>query len=394
MPPTRGNARGRGRPSGNSRGRGRSLNIPDVEVEVTAMGVHAEVEAPTRGDDLSEPEHVNHVDTMLADIRPRGGTLQVKPWCGGRGFGEFKRLYEQQSLGAGWPRKEQVLRLIGYLGDLPASKYMAWLKAGKLLGVSLEAAFRMLSQEFFDEEDEKLSACEIWRSRKQKPDESIDEYHSVFVANADKAGTFTDKELLRQWGRNVVPAVRATVQAAAVSNLSLTFQSGVRIARDVHTALLEEEPSTAYKRRNAPEDMGEDMAEVRRIRAIASNTSEMVIKSMELEISQIRRDLQRSQERVKSMEAAQEARWAPPERMWKPRGRGRGGYQQRETPASSQACSQCGSRMHTTQHCNFDGQCFNCGKRGHKSPFCKKRKEPEVGEAREEPKEPPHPKDK
>jgi len=367
--------------------------MPEPEIEVELPTLHGRDEGESGA---LEEDHVNHVDTMLADIRPRGGTLQVKPWCGGRGFGEFKRLYEQQSIGAGWPRKEQVLRLIGYLGDLPASKYMTWLKGGKLVGVSLEAAFKMLSHEFFDEEEELLLACETWRNRKQKPDESIDEYHSVFVANADKAGTFSDKELLRQWARNVVPVVRATVQAAVVSNPLLTFQSGVRMARDVHTALSEEEPSTAYKRRSAPEDMGDDMAEVRRVRAIASNTAELVMKNMEMEIAQIKRELLKSQEKVRAMEAADQRKWTPPERTgWRPRGRGRGGYQQRETSASPQGCSQCGNRGHTKDQCNFDGECFNCGKKGHKSNFCRKRKQPEEGgEARRDSVEPPHPKDK
>ncbi|MFO0001796.1 MAG: hypothetical protein ACK559_11770, partial [bacterium] len=200
----------------------------------------------------------------------------------------------------------------------PASKYLTWLENGTLVGVSLETAFKLLQKEFFDEEEEALIACEKWRSRKQKLDETVDEYHTVFVSNADKAGIIVDKELLRQWGRNVLPQARVAVQTARFSNPALTFQSGVRIAQDVQAALGGDEPATAY-RRGVHEDMDEELVDARKVRAIAATAAEGVMKGMETEMANVKRELLKAQEQVKVMEAREEKRNAMPERPeWKP----------------------------------------------------------------------------
>jgi len=195
---------------------------------------------------------------------------------------------------------------------------LTWLENGTLVGVSLETAFKLLQKEFFDEEEEALIACEKWRSRKQKLDETVDEYHTVFVSNADKAGIIVDKELLRQWGRNVLPQARVAVQTARFSNPALTFQSGVRIAQDVQAALGGDEPATAYKR-DIHEDMDEELVNAKRVRAIAATAAEGVMKGMETEMANVKRELLKAQEQVKVMEAREEKRNAMPERPeWKP----------------------------------------------------------------------------
>ncbi len=158
-----------------------------------------------------------------------------------------------------------------------------------------------------NEEEEALIACEKWRSRKQKLDETVDEYHTVFVSNADKAGIIVDKELLRQWGRNVLPQARVAVQTARFSNPALTFQSGVRIAQDVQAALGGDEPATAYKR-DIHEDMDEELVNAKRVRAIAATAAEGVMKGMETEMANVKRELLKAQEQVKVMEAREEKR--------------------------------------------------------------------------------------
>ena len=392
MPP--GRARGRGRPRSpvTARGRGLGSNALQPEVHVEEISRAAQEQMPDSIGATTPVTQMSYLDTMLAGVKPHGGgTLKVKPWSGGQEFLTFRMTYKQQAIGAGWPQSEQVLRLVGFLDGLPAIRYMSWLENGKLVGVSLETALKMLQKEFFDEEEEALTACEKWRNRKQKLDETVDEYHAVFVSNADRAGIILDKELLRQWGRNVLPPLRAAVQTARFSNPALTFQSGVKIARDVHTALCEEEPATAFKR-GVREDMDEDLVDARRVRAIASTAAEGVIKNMEAEVAHIRRELLKAQDQVRAMEAKEEMRDAIPERPeWRPRGRGRGGYSRR-VGSREVLCTKCGYPGHHREQCRFEGECFLCGETGHKKEYCRKRKQGGGRTAQPEVVEAPHPK--
>jgi len=253
------------------------------------------------------------------------------------------------------------------LDGTPASKYLTWLENGTLVGVSLETAFKLLQKEFFDEEEEALIACEKWRNRKQKLDETLDEYHAVFMSNADRADITLDKELLQQWARSVLPPLRAAVQTARCSNPTLTFQSGVKVARDVHAALYEDEPATAYKKRTR-EDMDEDLADTRRVRAVASNASEDVIRSMAAEMAHIRGELMKAQCQIAAVETNERSGFIPPEP--------RDGSNPQRTKSSLRnlRCPKCSSVYHDKEHCRFVSECFICGEKGHKANLCAKRK--------------------
>jgi len=355
----------------------------------------------TAGEPESDGEEdANHLEGMLSSFKAHGGTLQIKPWRGGQGFGEFRSQYRQQAIGAGWRGKEQVLRLVGFLGGLPAIKYMKWLEDGSLVYATLEQAFQKLAGEFFDEEEEKHAEKERWMNRKQKPDELVDDYHTVFVANADRAGITDEKEILRQWCRNLLPSIRVAVQTARSSNPMLTLQAAVRIANDVQASFDEDGPHTAYHA--VLDDQADEGKGVKKVRAIASAAAESVVKSMEAEIAQARRELQKAKEEILALRTQKETRRggtrereAP--RRWEPY-RGRGGqsnsswrrdeykdqrrqyeeskYQQQTSPR----CDKCLRFGHQQHECQYDGACFKCGKQGHKAAACKVRAMPEAEE--------------
>jgi len=384
MPPRgRGRARGRGTPI--RRGRGGST-IGGVTIPIEPFSP-----ATTAGEPESDgEEEANHLEGMLSSFKAHGGTLQIKPWRGGQGFGEFRSQYRQQAIGAGWRGKEQVLRLVGFLGGLPAIKYMKWLEDGSLVNATLEQAFQKLAREFFDEEEEKHAEKERWMNRKQKPDELVEEYHTIFVANADRAGITDEKEILRQWCRNLLPSIRVAVQTARSSNPALTLQSAVRIAIDVQTSFEEGEPQTAYH--HGPEDQGYEEKGVKKVRAIASAAAESVVKSMEAEIAQARRELQKAKEEILSLRQQKEPSQSEMRmaRRWEPyRGRGgqtssswkRDGYKsqkrQYEDAKQLRRCERCLMFGHQQNECFYDGVCFKCGKQGHKAVACKVRGAPE-----------------
>ncbi len=355
---------------------------------------------------IQSAEGVNHLEQMLSGIRPHSGTIHVKTWRGGQGFAEFRTSYRQQAIGAGWRAKEQVVRLVGFLGGIPAIKYMKWLEEGRLSDASLEGAFKMLAHEFFDEEEEQYTEKERWISRKQKLDESVEDYHTVFVSNADGAGITNDKDLLRQWSRNLLPSIRMAVQTAAHSNPVLTFQSGVRIAMDVQASMDSEEAPTAYRR--GLEEESEDKM-IKKVRAIASATAESVVRSMESEIAQAKRDLQKARDEIAAFKekgeamppqryaGRQQTRYEPYPSRGRGRGRPRGGHdeqhQQYEAAQrrTGEQCERCLSTRHPQSECTFEGICFKCGKRGHIAATCKTRQQQEVGQ--DHPKEREHPKD-
>jgi len=400
MPP--GRARGRTRGRGGTTGRGQR------RFEPASPQSHSDEERIPNEIPIENPPHqvVDHLDEMLATIKPRGGTIQVKVWRGGQGFGEFRNSYRQQAIGAGWRSKEQVVRLIAFLGGLPAKKYEEWLKQGHLKDATLDDAFKMLGQEFFDEEEERHSEKEKWTSRKQKADESVEEYHTIFIANADGAGIVDDKELTRQWSRNLLPSIRSAVRTALHSNSSLSFQSAVRIAMDVEALNDEDEVPTAHRKKEAEEDKY-----VKKVRAIASAAAESVVKSMESEIAQAKRDLQKAREEMDILRAAQEGpnpRYSREPRRWEPypsrgrgespqwqRGRGNSNrtYGGRQGYQSSPQCGRCASTGHHESTCTYDGVCYTCGKKGHKASVCRSRSRPEAlhGESTETS---GHPKDK
>jgi len=298
--------------------------------------------------------------------------------------------YKQQAIGAGWPQSEQVLRLVGYLDGLPAIKYMSWLENGILMGVSLETAFSLLQKEFFDEEEEALIACEKWRNRKQKLDESVDEYHAVFVSNADRAGIILDKELLRQWGRNVLPQLRAAVQTARFSNPALTFQSGVRImeAKEEKRKAMPERPEwkpERPERRQEPEWRPE-RPEWRPER------SEWRPERQEWRPERPEWGPERPEWRPERPEWRPERpEWKPERPQWRQRGRGRGGYAKREE-SQNVVCTKCGYPSHTGDQCRFAGECFSCGEIGHKKEYCRKRKQGDERAPQSEIVQTPHPK--
>ncbi len=251
-------------------------------------------------------------------------------------------------------------------------------------------AFQKLAREFFDEEEEKHAEKERWMNRKQKPDELVEEYHTIFVANADRAGITDEKEILRQWCRNLLPSIRVAVQTARSSNPALTLQSAVRIAIDVQTSFEEGEPQTAYH--HGPEDQGYEEKGVKKVRAIASAAAESVVKSMEAEIAQARRELQKAKEEILSLRQQKEPSQSEMRmaRRWEPyRGRGgqtssswkRDGYKsqkrQYEDAKQLRRCERCLMFGHQQNECFYDGVCFKCGKQGHKAVACKVRGAPE-----------------
>jgi hypothetical protein len=401
MPPGRARGRARGGVRGGSAGRGQG------RFDSMSPQSHSDDDRNPNETPIDPPQVVDHLDEMLATIKPRGGTIQVKTWRGGQGFGEFRNSYRQQAIGAGWRSKEQVVRLIAFLGGLPAKKYEEWLKQGHLKDATLDEAFKMLAQEFFDEEEERHSEKEKWTSRKQKADESVEEYHTIFIANADGAGIVDDKELVRQWSRNLLPSIRSAVRTALHSNASLSFQSAVRIAMDVEAMNEEDDMPMAYRKKEVEEDKY-----VKKVRAIASAAAESVVKSMENEIAQAKRELQKAREEIDILRAAQEGpnpRYvAREQRRWEPYpSRGRGGTPpwQRGRGSSNQTsggrqgyrpslqCGRCSSTGHHESACTYDGVCYTCGKKGHKASVCRSRARPEALD--EEPSETSgHPKDK